>query len=117
MASYNLAREDRADSRVDMLDEYSQKLLDGEIMPDVARVLIDTIKWQAGKENFKRYGDKQAIEQTNTHTHNVIVSDMSTASLLAELQRTAQALPGGVKLRDDKLVIDATYTSDDTSKG
>lgn len=108
-ASYNLAREERADSRVELLDEYSEKLLNGTIMPDVARVLIDTVKWQAGKENYRRYGDKQTIETTNTHTHNVVIADMSTASLLAELQRTAQALPGGVKVKGDKLEISTDY--------
>ncbi len=116
-AAYALAREERAEFRFDRLDKYKEMLMNGQLMPDVANVLINTERWQAAKENFKRYGDKQAIEQTNTHTHNVVVSDMSTASLLAELQRTAQVLPGGVKLQDDKLIIDATYTSDDTSKG
>lgn len=121
-AMYSLAREMRADARSDRIDDYAAMLMAGNLMPDVARVLIDTEKWQASKENFRRYGDKQAIEQTNTHNHNVVISDMSTASLLAELQRTAQALPGGVRLNGDRLEIsgeyvDVTPIQDDKHKG
>ncbi|GBF26423.1 hypothetical protein MnTg02_01462 [bacterium MnTg02] len=33
-------------------------MLDGDIKSDVARVAIDALKWQAGKEQPKKYGDR-----------------------------------------------------------
>lgn len=56
--NYARARETRADSRADRLDEIAAKVEAGLLPPDAARVIVDTIKWQAGKENPKRYGDK-----------------------------------------------------------
>ncbi len=61
---YARAVENRASARADRIDEYGDKLLNGEITSDVARVLIDKEKWQAGKENPKKYSDKTQIELT-----------------------------------------------------
>lgn len=55
---YARAREARADSRADEIDEIVDLVKTGELKPDAARVMIDAHKWQAGKENSKRYGDK-----------------------------------------------------------
>jgi len=68
---YARAREYRADARFDRIDTIGDALLSGEITSDMARVLIDKEKWQAGKENPKRYGDKQQIEQTTTVNVNI----------------------------------------------
>ena len=55
----------RADARADRIDEISDKMLNGIITSDVARVAIDVEKWQAGKENPKKYSDnKHQIELT-----------------------------------------------------
>jgi hypothetical protein len=59
---YARAREARADARSDEIDEISQKTLSGEYKADAARVAIDAHKWQAGKENPKRYGDKLTLD-------------------------------------------------------
>lgn len=61
---YARARESRADSRSDRMDEIGLKLERGEIDSNTARVLIDIEKWQASKEQPKRYGDKLEIDQT-----------------------------------------------------
>lgn len=58
---YTLARERRADARSDRIDEYKEQVLQGKIAADVARIVIDTEKWQAGKENPKRYGDRTIL--------------------------------------------------------
>ena len=58
---YARAREHRADSRQDYIDELVGKLLTGDIDPQVARVAIDAEKWQMGKEQPRSYGDKLAI--------------------------------------------------------
>jgi len=60
--NYARALEDRAHWRSDRLDQICDDLISGVIDDRQARVLIDVQKWQAGKENPQRYGDK--IEKT-----------------------------------------------------
>ena len=60
--SYALARMTRAESRAHRIDDYVRQIIEGEMRPDVARVAIDAEKWQAARENPKRYGDKVAQE-------------------------------------------------------
>ena len=55
---YARARIARADARADRIDAISKKVEDGKLCPNSARVIIDAEKWQAGKENSARYGDK-----------------------------------------------------------
>ena len=56
--NYTRALEDRAHWRSDRLDEICDDLISGAIDDRQARVLVDVQKWQAGKENPQRYGDK-----------------------------------------------------------
>lgn len=56
--NYARAREDRADYRADRVDEICEKVEKGDLDPQSARVIIDALKWQAGKEKPKAYGDK-----------------------------------------------------------
>lgn len=58
---YTLARENRAEIRNERIDDYKRSVLNGDIPPDVARVVIDAEKWQAAKENPRRYGDKVTL--------------------------------------------------------
>ena len=58
---YARAREHRADSRQDNIDEIVSKVLTGDIDPQAARVIIDAEKWQMSKEQPRRYGDKLSI--------------------------------------------------------
>jgi hypothetical protein len=60
--NYARAREARADARSDKIDRLIDQMLKGEIKSDVARVAIDALKWQAGREMPKRYGDKIVSE-------------------------------------------------------
>lgn len=55
---YVRARASRADARFEKVDEIMALLRAGRIDPNSARVMLDAIKWQSGKENAKRYGDK-----------------------------------------------------------
>lgn len=57
-ANYEVARLHRAEARQDYIDDIMRRLEAGLIKPDAARVLIDGEKWQAGKEQPKRYGDR-----------------------------------------------------------
>ena len=58
---YAQARAMRADSRSDRIDDYGRQMVSGVLTPEQVRVLVDIEKWQAGKENPKKYGDKLAI--------------------------------------------------------
>jgi len=62
---YARAREFRANARADFIDGIISKLEAGSIDPQVARVIIDAEKWQAGKELPKKYGEKVSIGGTD----------------------------------------------------
>ena len=55
---YTRASRDRAIARFERLDETLAELRSGDIDANTARVIVDTIKWQCGKELPRRYGDK-----------------------------------------------------------
>lgn len=61
-AQYARAREARADVRSEFIDEITDEVRAGTLDPNAARVIIDAEKWQAGKENSKRYGDKLQLD-------------------------------------------------------
>ena len=61
-AQYARAREARADARSEYIDEIADEVRIGKLDPNAARVIIDAEKWQAGKENSKRYGDKLSLD-------------------------------------------------------
>jgi hypothetical protein len=54
---YVRARATRADARFERVDEIMAELRTGKLDAQQARVMLDAIKWQTGKENAKRYGD------------------------------------------------------------
>ena len=70
---YARAREARADSRQDRIDEIGAKLERGEIDSNTARVLVDIEKWQAGKEKPKSYGDKIDLNATVTGDIRIVI--------------------------------------------
>jgi hypothetical protein len=59
---YMRARELRADSRFERLDEIMEEVREKKLDPTAARVMMDAIKWQAGKENAKRYGESMTLK-------------------------------------------------------
>ena len=61
---YTRARQARADSRFEEVDDVKRKLVAGDIDHNQARVLIDAIKWQCGKEKPLVYGERVAVDQT-----------------------------------------------------
>jgi hypothetical protein len=76
--NYARAREIRADARFEAIDEIVEAVRAGTLDANSARVMIDTIKWQCGKERPKRYSDKIDIKA------EVVVKsprDMSVAEL------------------------------------
>ena len=55
---YIKARKIRALHRVEEIDDIKEKLENGSMDVQIAKVWIDATKWQAGKENNKLFGDK-----------------------------------------------------------
>lgn len=60
--NYDIAREERAHSRFDKTNEIIEEMRDKKIDPQMAKIEIDLLKWQAGRENPKKYGDANASE-------------------------------------------------------
>lgn len=56
--NYARAREIRSDARFERVDSVLDDMRAGLIDAHQARVEIDAIKWQTGKEAPKKYGDK-----------------------------------------------------------
>lgn len=63
---YALAREERGLTYGDRLGDLIDSVLDGTYPPDVARVAIDALKWQAARLAPKHYGDKQEVTVNQT---------------------------------------------------
>jgi hypothetical protein len=61
LQSYSHARENQADSFVEKIFDVCHKLELREIDPHSARVIIDTLKWSAGKLKPKAWGDNQVL--------------------------------------------------------
>jgi len=59
---YARARTARADARSERIDDLTDEVKAGTLDPAAARVIIDAEKWQAGKENAKRYGDRHVVQ-------------------------------------------------------
>ena len=57
-ARYARARLDQAHASVHRMREIEDKILSGELEPNAARVVLDSIKWRASKLGAKVYGDR-----------------------------------------------------------
>ncbi len=86
---YARAIQARAMHHADGILDLEQKLLNGEIPPDVARVALDTRKWVASRLLPKTYGDRQTVDVAVTHTHQLHLD------ALKRLNDSAKALPAG----------------------
>lgn len=84
---YARAIQARAMHHADGILDLEQKLLNGEIPPDVARVALDTRKWVASRLLPKTYGDRQTVDVAVTHTHQLHLD------ALKRLNDSAKALP------------------------
>lgn len=77
--NYTHAREESADLDADKLEELAEKVIDGTVSPDKARVAGDLLKWIAGKKKPKKYGNKLDITSANEQlTHQVTVFQLPT---------------------------------------
>lgn len=76
------ARKCRADARSDRIDRWCDEMRAGKLEPAAAKVVIDAEKWQAGRENSKRYGDKATVEHTGPDNKPIEIA--STTNLPIE---------------------------------
>ena len=58
---YARAREDQGDLSADEIKDTARRVARGELDSQAGRVLIDALKWDAGKRKPKIYGDKLAV--------------------------------------------------------
>jgi len=84
---YARACADRGLLYADRISDISDKLMKGEIAPDVARVAIDSYKWISARLVPKLYGDRQSVDVSVTHTHQLHLD------ALKRLNDSAKALP------------------------
>lgn len=78
---YTRAKMESANADHDKLDDIAQKVLDGEVDPNAARVAADIIKWSTSKKDPKRYG--QVVTQQITGSLNL--SNLTDEELKAKL--------------------------------
>lgn len=59
---YDRARMCRADARADRVDEIAALVETKDIDPQQARILFDIERWQAGRENSKKYSERTTLQ-------------------------------------------------------
>jgi hypothetical protein len=70
---YARAREDQGDLSADEIKDAARRVARGEIDPQAGRVLIDALKWDAGKRKPKVYGDKVTTEHSGPGGGDIII--------------------------------------------
>lgn len=59
--AYARARERQAHNDADRMSELVEAVMAGVLAPDVARVMMDALKWTAARRAPKAYGDKVSL--------------------------------------------------------
>ena len=93
---YARAREAQGHVDADAIADVRQRMLDGELTPEQARVAIDSLKWSAGKRQPKVYGDR--VQQDIDLTVRVSIADptrqlRNAATTQPALAGEARAVP------------------------
>lgn len=70
--NYARANEQRATARFESIDTVLEDMRSGVIDAHQARVQIDAIKWMAGKECARKYGDRVGVDVTGQININVV---------------------------------------------
>lgn len=95
---YAHARELQGDNDVDRIKDVAAQALAKELPSDVARVVIDALKWTAAKRKPKVYGDRQQLEVSGSLTL-VNAPDEDLISELVELALSGRlGLPEGTEV-------------------
>ena len=62
MANYTRARQQQPEATYERLFDIEASVLSGELNPNAARVVIDSMHWRMGKRAPKIYGDVKQLE-------------------------------------------------------
>lgn len=86
---YARAKRDSADAIVEELRKIAEDVLNGDVGPQEARTAADILKWEAGRQQPKKYGDR-------LHNVNEAVETLSdkTDAELDEIERQDLAKRG-----------------------
>ena len=77
------AREHRAMARADYMDEVVDDVRIGKLDPQAGRVVLESERWQAGKEMPKVFGDRISADLTTNGQSLYLASDLDIAKALA----------------------------------
>lgn len=88
---YARACADRGLLYADRISDINEQLMRGEIAPDVARVAIDSYKWISARLVPKLYGDRQTVDVSVTHTHQLHLDALKRLN-----ENAAPALPSNI---------------------
>lgn len=95
--NYTHARIESGHTVADVIGDIRQKLMDGEIDPQVARVAIDAAKWEAGRRAPKVYGDKLQVGGAEDLAPIRTQSTIDISGLPTEALEALQQAFGGSK--------------------
>lgn len=76
---YMHARQCRADARSDRIDDICELVASKELDPSAAQVIIGAERWQAGRENSKRYAERTTIQGADDAPPVKTQADLSVA--------------------------------------
>jgi len=83
---YALTRKAQTLSDLDDLGRIEDKVQDGDLSPDVARVLIGSKQWRMAELHKKAFGDSQSIDLTARQAPDLTgLSDETIAEIKAKL--------------------------------
>jgi len=87
--SYALAREDQADADADAVGDIGEKVIEGTLDPQAARVAIDAKKWSAGIRKPAKYGPQHTLRHTGPQGGPVEFANLTEAEIDARLAALA----------------------------
>lgn len=70
---YLLATQERSYARAERIDDWKDQVAAGTLKPEAANVIINAEKWQAGRENPKRFGEKIQHSGDETSPLKIII--------------------------------------------
>lgn len=91
---YARAREEAAHANADDVQEVALRVMDGKLPPDAGRVVIDALKWTAGKRKPKTYGDRQIVD-VGDDTLKQLSDERVDSRILELIGKTGVAKPPG----------------------
>jgi hypothetical protein len=89
---YARAREESAHGQADQVSEVAADVRDGKLEPDRGRVVIDALKWAAGKRKPKVYGDKLELAGDKENPLHLAISGLkdNLGKKLDRIDRTGE---------------------------